>query len=154
MDFNTGTITVPLNYSKYRGTIARIKSSLHSQTLNSTELHSIILMPQFNFSASKLISWQAGVSKLNYFNDLCPFCNPSARTTQKTQSIVEKVFTAPLHSNGHGVDHIENTALLLLRAFFSAGVCLPSRCLETVCITPLFCCCRRYIATAAASVTA
>jgi hypothetical protein len=39
------------------------------------------------------------------------------------------VFTAPLHSNGRGSGHIENTALLLLREFISAGTCLPSRCL-------------------------
>jgi hypothetical protein len=52
------------------------------------------------------------------------------------------VFTAPLHSNGHGADHIENTALLLLREFISAGTCFPSRCLamNVYCgsVTPAF----------------
>jgi hypothetical protein len=52
--------------------MAHVKSSLHSQTFNSAELHSIILMPQFSNSvpslssfASNLTFWQAGVSKLN-----------------------------------------------------------------------------------------
>jgi hypothetical protein len=36
-----------ITHSKYRGTIAHIKLSLHSQTFNSTELHPITLMPQF-----------------------------------------------------------------------------------------------------------
>jgi hypothetical protein len=36
--------------------------------------------------------------------------NSSARTTQKTQPLYccRGVFTAPLHSNGRGADHIEN----------------------------------------------
>jgi hypothetical protein len=43
--------------------------------------------------------------------------NSSARTTQETQPLYccRGVFTVPLHSNGRGADHIENTVLLLLR---------------------------------------
>jgi hypothetical protein len=65
--------------------------------------------------------------------------NSSARTTQKTQPLYcwGGVLAAPFHSNGRGTDHIENTALLLLRAFVSVGTCLLSRCLETVCNNPV-----------------
>jgi hypothetical protein len=50
-DFNTGTITVSLNYTLQ---ISHVNCSLHSRTLNSTELHSIILMPQFLTAAPLL----------------------------------------------------------------------------------------------------
>jgi hypothetical protein len=61
-----------------------------------------------------------------------------------TQTIFFGLFITPQHgsrrkhslsiaeeaclSNGHGADHIGNTALLLMREFISAGTCLPSRC--------------------------
>jgi hypothetical protein len=41
--------------------------------------------------------------------------------------IILFVFTAPLHSNGRGADHIENN--LSIFEAFTAGTCLPSRCL-------------------------
>jgi hypothetical protein len=41
--------------------------------------------PLLNSSASRLISWQAGVSKLNWLKRSLSFYNHSARTTQKTQ---------------------------------------------------------------------
>jgi hypothetical protein len=41
--------------------------------------------------------------------------NSSDRTTEKPQLLYCKgVFPAPLHSNGSGADHIENTVLILL----------------------------------------
>jgi hypothetical protein len=42
------------------------------------------------------------------------------------------VFTALLHSNDLGADHIENTAFLLLLAFISAETFLPSRRLAMI----------------------
>jgi hypothetical protein len=50
--------------------------------------------------------------------------------------------------------HRKSRSSIVARVFVSAGTCLPSRCLETGCITPLFyccvlVCCRRYLATAA-----
>jgi hypothetical protein len=127
--------------------------------------HGHILLSQFWDFSFRLLLWLAGSRWRNStppphgcdLNDLvCPFCNPSARTTQKTQLLYcwGGVFTALLHKNCHGADHIENTALLFLRTFVSAGTFLPSFCLEKGCITPLFCCCvrvccERYIATAA-----
>jgi hypothetical protein len=121
--------------SKYRGTIAHTKSSLHSQTFNSTELHSIILMPQFLNSISLLPSLYRGRHASRNSTDsnelLFPFYNPSARTMQKTQPLYcwGGVFTESLHINDRGTDHIENTALQLWRALISAGTCLQSRCL-------------------------
>jgi hypothetical protein len=44
----------------------------------------------------------------------------------------EEVFTAPLHSN--------EIYSIFACVFVAAGICLPSCCLETGCITPLFCC--------------
>jgi hypothetical protein len=41
--------------------------------------------------------------------------------------IVLDIFTAPLHSNGHGMDHIEN--ILSIARAFTAGMCLLSCCL-------------------------
>jgi hypothetical protein len=62
----------------------------------------------------------------------------SAWTSQKTQPpyCCGGMFTAPLHINGRGADHIENTVLLLscarkLRALPSNGRCLQSHCLAT-----------------------
>jgi hypothetical protein len=51
-------------------------------------------------------------------------------------SVVVEAYFAPLRSNGRGVDHIENTVLLLLRvcmlqALPNAGRFLPSHCLAT-----------------------
>jgi hypothetical protein len=63
--------------------------------------------------------------------------NSSPRATQKTHPLYccRCVFTAPLHRNGRGADHIENTLLLLLacmlRALPSNGLCLQSHCLAT-----------------------
>jgi hypothetical protein len=42
-----------------------------------------------------------------------------------------EVFTAPLHSNGRGADHIENTVLLLLRVCM-LRVLPSSRCFESL----------------------
>jgi hypothetical protein len=64
--------------------------------------------------------------------------NSSARITQKTQRLYcyRGVFTTPLHINGPGADHTENTVLLLLCAWMlqalpSNGGCLQSHCLAT-----------------------
>jgi hypothetical protein len=64
-------------------------------------------------------------------NLLCPFYNTSAQTTRKTQLAYGwgGIFTAPLHSIGRGAGNTENTALLLMWAFISTWICLPSRCL-------------------------
>jgi hypothetical protein len=97
---------------------------LHRTALSNSDAS----IPQFISSVPKLLSWQAGVS--NYI--LCPFYNTSVWTTQKTQPLYfcGGVFIAPLHSKDRGADHIENTALLLLSAFISAGICVLNRCLE------------------------
>jgi hypothetical protein len=60
------------------------------------------LLTQFNFSAPKLISWQAGVSKLDsILLSWTPLYNHFAWTMQKTQPLYywEGVFTATLPSN-------------------------------------------------------
>jgi hypothetical protein len=75
------------------------------------------LSPQLNCSA-------------NCFQD-----NSSARSAQKTQPLYccSGLFTVPLHSNGHGADHIQDIVLLLcacmLRALPINGRCLQSHCL-------------------------
>jgi hypothetical protein len=62
----------------------------------------------------------------------------SSRTTQKTRPFYccRGVFTAPFHSNGSYVDHIEYPALVLslarmLRTFLRNGRCLQSHSLAT-----------------------
>jgi hypothetical protein len=72
MDFNIGTITVSLNYTKYHCTVAHIKSYLHSQTFNSTELHSTILMPFLNATPSLPSSYPGRLGSWNS-TDLLPF---------------------------------------------------------------------------------
>jgi hypothetical protein len=84
------------------------QSHCHFKAQMKFSFHSLIpFLPlfcncQFNSSAPKLISWQAGVSKLNsvLFNWILPY-NHFAQTTQKMQPLYcwEGVFTAPLHSN-------------------------------------------------------
>jgi hypothetical protein len=75
--------------------------------------------------------------------------NSSSRITQKSQPLYccRGVFIAPLHSNGRGADHTENTVLLfsracMLRALLNNGRCLPIHCLATE-ITCLHLHCRR-----------
>jgi hypothetical protein len=79
---------------------------------------------QFNSSAPKLISRQAGISKLNSIPlNWTLLYNHFARITQKTQSLScwEVLFRAPLHSNGS-----YSTVPCI---FTAAGMCLRSRCL-------------------------
>jgi hypothetical protein len=77
---------------------------------------------QFNSSAPKLISWQAGISEFDQLSWTLLY-NHFARTTQKTQHIYcwEGIFIAPLHSNG--------SYSIVAYLFVSAGLCLPSCCL-------------------------
>jgi hypothetical protein len=77
-------------------TTTHMKSLLHSQTFNSSELHSITVMLQFlnsipslHSSAPKHTSWQAGVSKLDWLSQLTqlawdPPYITSGLTQQKT----------------------------------------------------------------------
>jgi hypothetical protein len=74
--------------------------------------------------------------QLNYQLNCSANClqdNFSARITQKTQPFYccRGMFTALLHSNCRGADHIENTVLLLLHALTSNSLCLQSHCLAT-----------------------
>jgi hypothetical protein len=76
---------------------------------------------QFNSSAPKLTSRQAGVSELDStLLDWTPIYNRFARTTQKTQPLYcrEDVFTAPLLNDG--------SYLIVACVFVAAGMCLPS----------------------------
>jgi hypothetical protein len=97
-----------------------VLSCHYSATANSKE------STQFNSSVPKIISWQAGVSKLdsslNGLNWALPY-NYFAQTTQKAQAFYcwEGVFTALLHSNGRNS--------IVACVFVAAGMCLPSRCL-------------------------
>jgi hypothetical protein len=78
---------------------------------------------QFNSAASKLISRQAGVSKLDSTqlnSSLWPLCTDHAEN--KASPFSEGVFTAPFHSNG--------SYSIVVCVFVAAGMCSPSRCLE------------------------
>jgi hypothetical protein len=76
---------------------------------------------QFNSSALKLISRQAGVSKLgsslfynsNDFFFTTTLHGPHGKHRVLLSRIVLAVFTALLHSNGPGADHIENSLSIL-----------------------------------------
>jgi hypothetical protein len=77
-----------ITHSKYGGTIAHVKSSLHSQTSNSTELHSIILMPQFLTSAPLLpSSYPERLSSRNATNSLPFLLNRLRLPSRETLSI-------------------------------------------------------------------
>jgi hypothetical protein len=81
---------------------------------------------QFNYSAPKLISRQAGISNLDPSLAIplqCFIYNRFARTTQKTRSLYcwECVFRAPLHSN--------RSYSIVACIFDATRMCLPSRCL-------------------------
>jgi hypothetical protein len=78
---------------------------------------------QFNSSAPKLISWQAGVSKLDTSlngHNWTLLYNHFTRTTQKTQPLYrwEGMFTAPFPGNG--------SYSIVACVFVAAGMCLPS----------------------------
>jgi hypothetical protein len=82
---------------------------------------------QFNSSAPKLISWQAGISKLDsvllYWS--LPH-NHFAGTTEKTDPLCcwEGVITAPLHRNG--------SYSIVACVFVAAEMCFPSCCLVSL----------------------
>jgi hypothetical protein len=79
---------------------------------------------QFNSSTPKLISRQAGVSKLDsVLLNWTLLYNHLAWTMQKTQPLNcwEGVFIALLHSN--------SSYSIVSCVLFVAGICLPSRCL-------------------------
>jgi hypothetical protein len=88
----------------------------------------LILTTRYSF-----LNWTLAVivRMQHYTQVLCQY-------TQKTQPLYccRGVFTAPLHSNSRGSDHIQNTVLLLWRASMlwalpSSSRCLPSYCLAT-----------------------
>jgi hypothetical protein len=102
-NFNTGTIIVSLNHTLQ---ISHIKFSLYSHTLAANSfLHSLLYRTEFSID-----------NCLGHPN--CLQDNSSAHSMQKTQPLYccWGFFTMPLHRNGHGIDHIENTILLLLCA--------------------------------------
>jgi hypothetical protein len=85
----------------------------------------IILQPpipktQFNSSALKLISWQAGASKLDS-TELFFITALHGPRRKHSLSCWKGVFTAPLHS--------ERSYSIVACVFVAAGMCLPSRCL-------------------------
>jgi hypothetical protein len=96
-----------------------------------SSLHSIIpFLPLFcncqlslNSSDPKLVSWQAGVSKMELtLLNWALLSNHFAWTTQKTQPLYcwGGVFTAPLRNNG--------SYSIADFVFVAAGISLPSRC--------------------------
>jgi hypothetical protein len=99
-DFNTGIIT-SLNDTLQ---ITHIKSYLHRRTLETN-----CFLHKLPYRTEILTDNCLGRHR-------CLQDNSSERTTQKTQLLYccEGVFTALLHSNGSGVEHIENTVLILL----------------------------------------
>jgi hypothetical protein len=89
--FNTGTITFSLNHtlqiSLYYSTYIVFSShpdfQIHWTTLSNFNAS----IPQFNSSAPKLISWQAGVSKLNWFSVAISSQLSSTVTSQLTAHV-------------------------------------------------------------------
>jgi hypothetical protein len=74
---------------------------------------------------SKFISWQAGLPKLDCSVEF--FCMTTlhgrhGKHRLLLSRIILGVFTAPLHSNGRGADHVGNSTSVV-------EACLPSRCL-------------------------
>jgi hypothetical protein len=82
-----------ITHFKCRGTIAHVKSSLHSQTFNSTELHSIILMPQFLNSTHLLPSSYPGrlASQNSTHSQLPSLLNHLRLLSQETSSILRVI---------------------------------------------------------------
>jgi hypothetical protein len=101
-----------------------MKSSVHSLIPSLPFILNHLPLPTLCASAPKPVSWQAGVSKLNWLKlSFCPLYNPSAWTTQKTQPLYcwEVVFIAPFQSNG--------SYSIVVCVFVAAWMCLSSRCL-------------------------
>jgi hypothetical protein len=123
-DVNSG------DYTSLTVTTAHVKSFLHSQTLNSTELHSITLMPQLlnsipslDSSASKPTSWQAGILKLNWLADI----------SSRSSSTAPQLSWDPLYTASGPTQQktpFPNNPSLVACVFVTVGTCLPSRCLE------------------------
>jgi hypothetical protein len=112
--------------------IAHIKFSLCSQTFNSTELHSIILMPQYLCSQAHILAgWRLETQLTDEL--LCHFYNPSARTAQKTQLFIVacirfrgNVFTQLFHSNGctRHISYRDNSSIVSCGHYLAAAVSL------------------------------
>jgi hypothetical protein len=122
-----------------------MKSSFHSliTLLPSLLNHSTVVSRDSQFSLQFLCSWQAGVSKLTCHKTIFVLFITSRHGPHRKLPLYCSggVFTAPLHSNGRGTDHIENTALPLLRACLlhcsiATAVRVTSR-IETVSLFPL-----------------
>jgi hypothetical protein len=140
-DFNMGTITVSLNYtfqmSRYYSTRKVFYSQpdfqLHWTVLNNPDA----LIPQFNFSGPRHITWQAGISKLNWLS-VAVFSRTSQETTNSSlsqsqdhiatdgQSISKSLCRAP--SEAHDQMFV---TLWQLRSCFSGA---PSLMRERICL--------------------
>jgi hypothetical protein len=106
--------------SKYHGTIVHKKYFLHNQTFNSTELHSIILMPQFLNSIPLLPSSYPG---------RLPSSQSFSTASQETLSINSAGLEFSLHSLG--LDPTENImSVVIAQQYFDC--CLRIRCRENL----------------------
>jgi hypothetical protein len=109
-DFNAGNITISLSYTlQISRTVAHTKSSPHSQTFSSTELHSIILMPQFLNSTSLLpSSYPDKLASGNSTDSQLPSLHNHLRLpSQEAPSILRQLPEISLHSLGAALT--ENT---------------------------------------------
>jgi hypothetical protein len=120
VDFNTGTATVSLNYALQ---LSHMKSSFHSRTL-ATHFFTVshTELHQADWTTQIVLSH----SQINYFTQLN--------------------WTAGLRSSPWGRPKRKHCSPIVC-LFISVGMCSPSHCLETGCITRLFCCCWPYLAT-------
>jgi hypothetical protein len=98
-----------------------------------------------------------GFQQWRFFSFLCSCCYCLANVPQLnclTHQPTTSVHSAELVNiiifkitPWHG-QHWKPHFSIVVHMFISAGMCLPSCCLETDCITPLFGCCMCYLATA------
>jgi hypothetical protein len=129
-DLQTSQFTVPhaLGFSVFTSRILATdlqQSHRHFKSHMKSSLHSLIPFLHYSAAANsqdstqfncKLISRQSGVSKLNSTPLCCSVEFFFVTTLHKHRLslflIVLGVFTAPLHNNGLGADHVENSLLL------------------------------------------
>jgi hypothetical protein len=104
------SLTVTSNYTWSLLCTVQFLSCHYSATANSED------STQFNSSAPKLIFWRlvsrnSTLHSVRYWSIeffITPLHRPYGKLRLLLSPIVLGVFTAPLHSNGRGADHIEN----------------------------------------------
>jgi hypothetical protein len=124
-----------IRHSQNHCTTAHIKSSNHTLSLHRSTSNS-------NLQACCLLACLLATSHSSSFGILLAYVD--AAWTRLTEITCHVTATQPVHWRAgcclQKTRHVDSYPLLWWRHCTCAEVCLPSRCLETDCINPLFYC--------------